>query len=503
MLTEKERKYLLESMENLLQKYNYQYTTDALNKIIDEWYRQKKRLIEAFKKHPNYVDGQFAIVVTNEYARDVDMRSIIAFRNWWSYGPYRCPQLVIRRDNAWYPSSRISDEEYEVLYRIYKYDERNISKSNARYLKKVFPSVKIHAGEKMTRVVNKIFEYLGYSKHPEYNKEFAKYSDAMTPKTIKRRIVLSLNPLDYFTMSFGNSWSSCHTIDKENMRDMPHGYNGMYSSGTMSYMLDCASMVMYTVDQKYAGNEYWTQDKITRQMYHYDEDKLIQSRLYPQSNDNYSEVEYKEYAKVVKTILSFVFAINGNWNSARGVGAIEDYVNSEGTHYRDYCNFNNCTLNYPGEDINTNIFTVGADPICIRCGERHNIKHTIDCCSIPRCKCCGRRIEDEDDIYTIDGEIYCNHCVFYCEVCEKYHVGKPTYIRSEYANVCDTCLNEYYEKCEECGEYVKKSKIYTYKGKKLCRRCHQIKSSSDGANRIKLNSDWFTRIYTADWLNDL
>ena len=42
----------------------------------------------------------------------------------------------------------------------------------------------------------------------------AKVGDAISPNKITRHTIISCNLVDYLTMSFGNSWASCHTIDK-------------------------------------------------------------------------------------------------------------------------------------------------------------------------------------------------------------------------------------------------------------------------------------------------
>ena len=154
--------------------------------------------------------------------------------------------------------------------------------------------------------------------------------------------ILSVNPLDYLTMSFGNSWASCHTIDKQNKREMPNSYQGMYSSGTISYMLDSPSMVFYTVDASYDGNDFWHEPKINRQMYHWGEDKLIQGRLYPQDNDGCS-TGYTAFRAIVQKIMSEIFDFPNFWTVSKGTSEAGRYIDSEGTHYRDYNNFSNCT----------------------------------------------------------------------------------------------------------------------------------------------------------------
>lgn len=83
IISEKEREMLLEEMENLLDKYDYNYSEDALDKIIDTWAEDKADLITAFKKHPNYLEGKFMIVFSHNFSRDVDMHAIGNFKEWF------------------------------------------------------------------------------------------------------------------------------------------------------------------------------------------------------------------------------------------------------------------------------------------------------------------------------------------------------------------------------------------------------------------------------------
>ena len=164
-----------------------------------------------------------------------------------------------------------------------------------------------------------------------------------------------MNPLDYLTMSFGNSWASCHTIDKTNKRRMPNSYEGMYSSGTVSYMLDKPSMVFYTVDAAYEGKDFWHEPKINRQMFHWAEDKLVQGRLYPQDNDGNGGA-YTPYREIVQKIMSEIFEFPNLWTVSKGTDAASKYVVSEGTHYRDYESYSNCTLSRPKGSENEEYF---------------------------------------------------------------------------------------------------------------------------------------------------
>ena len=204
IITENEHNIILNNMESLLEEYDYEYTTEALNTIIDEWANQKQELIAAFKRYPNYLENEFCIAFSTDYERTIIKDPSDNFAAWLrdALCSIEMPQEVkdAKGDNELIPWPM-----YNIICSLRRYAERTISEETAKIFSEVFPSVHIHVGEKTTRVVNKICTYLGVNKHPDYNREFAKYADSLNPLTIKRHTVLSLNPLDYLTMSFGNS----------------------------------------------------------------------------------------------------------------------------------------------------------------------------------------------------------------------------------------------------------------------------------------------------------
>ena len=457
MLSTSEKNYLQISMEDLLYKYDYDYSSSAVEDIIDEWARQKAGFIEAFKKHPNYVEGKFMIAFDADYERGIDKKASNRFGNW-------ILTEAARELHNTYPEAVSGNWHYGLNMQVYDffnylntYAERCISGSSARYLSEVFKELKFHEGQKTSRVVNKICQYLGFNKVDGYNREFAKYADSLSPITIKRHTILSINPLDYLTMSFGNSWASCHTIDRDNKRGMPNSYSGCYSSGTVSYMLDGTSMVLYTVDASYEGNEYWNEPKINRQMFHYGEEKLVQSRLYPQDNDG-DESVYVPYRNIVQDIIATIFDFPNLWTLSKGTDAICKYITDLGTNYPDYRYFRNVTLSRIKGSENNNSINVGAKPICVGCGERHWVRESIDCCHGYTCAHCGERM-DEDDVCWIDGDAYCRDCCHYCECCGEYHRDDETYIEG-YGYVCESCLERHFCYCDHCDEYVREDDMY-------------------------------------------
>ena len=498
IITDSERKALFENMCNLLAQYDYSHTNDAVNSIIDTWAEQKATLIEAFKRHPNYIDGKFMIAFNNNYEREISIASSYDFSCWLvNYFNIETvarsvPDEVKEQRRAdgctWLPN-----EMYMFIRSLPDYAATYISDETTELLNRIWPGIHAHVGQKTSRVVNKLLCYLGYDKLEGYQREFAKYADSLSPITIKRHTVLSVNPLDYLTMSFGNSWASCHTIDKANKRGMPNNYSGCYSSGTISYMLDKVSMVFYTVDSAYNGNEYWNEPKINRQMFHYGEDKLIQGRLYPQDNDGMSAL-YTQYRNVVQDLISTMFDFPNLWHTKKGTSAASQYIYSYGTHYRDYESYGNCTLSTRTGIENKACIVVGHDPICVECGHGHDVAESINCCNYGYiCSDCGCRILDDEDLIWVDGNCYCNECAFWCDNCESYHVGECHYVRhGSYGRyVCDECYNEDYAVCPHCGvphykqymNYVRSSDTY------VCDDCLSLYTRCDDCENLVLGTE--------------
>lgn len=288
--------------------------------------------------------------------------------------------------------------------------------------------LRIVAGQKFSRIVGKFCRKLGIDKLEDYQQKFAKFGDDINELVIKRHTVISINPIDYLTMSFGNSWSSCHTIDKLNDRNCPNNYRGMYSGGTLSYMLDGASIVFYTVDKKYDGTDFEFEPKVNRCMFHIGEDKIIQGRVYPQNNDG-DQTIYNEIRAIMQKTVSEMLNANNLWIIKQGTSACAEMSTSRGAHYRDYTNFSNCNVSWlkpsEGKLKNTNRIIIGHGGICPKCGEEHSSCDSIICndCfnDVKRCPHCGRRVTEDDHI-EIDGQIYCSTCARYCVHHQRYEI---------------------------------------------------------------------------------
>ena len=272
-------------------------------------------------------------------------------------------------------------------------NEDNIDK-----LIKAFPQCQARNGIKITRCVQKCLKQCGlYDKAMEkekerFNKAYSKWADAVSPLKVKKWSILSINFVDFLTMSHGDSWTSCLNTDK-NLHIISKGCysDGFNSRRTLDYALDPSTMVFYTIDSNYNGDTPELEPKCTRQLFHFGEGKLIQGRLYPQSNTSRRNI-YTQYREVVEKVLADAMGEANLW-SAPERGVIDYDGNVMNTPYSysnrgDYIDFasNAChggeerdfqsEVNYvvfrgsTNQEDNGRPMIVGStDAVCIMCGE--------------------------------------------------------------------------------------------------------------------------------------
>lgn len=366
---------------------------------------------------------------------------------------------------------------------------------------KTFPSKTKFAneGQKTSRVVGKIAKEFGIDKlrdiqtilwiddngevHTKekdmgWNYQYAKYCDAVNPTEEDRWIVISVNPIDYWTMSFGHKWASCHTIDKENLRSVgEYTYEGCYSSGTESYMLDSSTIIVYLVDGKFNGTDFELEDKMKRCNFHIGEDKIVQGRVYPDGRDGGDEDNIaKEMREIVQEVFAYCCDAENKWVNKRGSDACYEAIEESygKTNYSDYFHYDDCNVSYlKSEKRNMKKITVGHAPICPCCGDTHHREDNIccdDCTTEIICNCCGCVI-DRDDFYHTDeyGNRYCDECVTFCEYHSEYEANNDTefYYVEGVGMVCQDALDDgdfYIDDYDGCVYEINGEEIYTENG---------------------------------------
>ncbi len=313
--------------------------------------------------------------------------------------------------------------------------KQNLDEDIISNIMRYCPELKPHMGQKTSRVMNKLCHLYGIDKASDYNSRFAKYADAINPIEFKKKVIISINPLDFLGMSIGTSWASCMTLDIHNVRGMSNSYHGMYSGGIMSYLLDESSVIVYTLPDSYDGTDYELQPKEKRCMFFFGEDKILQNCVYTDGRDNGDgDGIQTQLRNIVQKVVSECCNVPNRWTIERGstiCGRVTD-TDDESVHYRDYTQYNDGVVSFYNNGTGEKNYTrirIGKAPICPVCGEDHCNEKNIcceDCAHTYKCESCGEYIDDEDDMIEYDGCYYCcpecaeNAGIYYCENSGEY-----------------------------------------------------------------------------------
>ena len=419
---------LVDEIATLLKTYNHRYTEHGICTMLDAYFRNKSELIEMFKKSPHYI-GDMRICIPIEMERtnsadDVQMfcgnfgLNINAYdiittftdengKTAFDYlktgkrlvkvsdiGSLNCEDRQTHlnqfnsRHGMRYNKSVERFLKFErLMQRIGTNPQTMITSRTATDIGAQDDSLKVRPGMKTSRVFNKICETYGVHNAAinkvettnlttgevrtsnKYDKLFAQYSDMVSSLKRKVDFIISLNPYDYLTMSFGVNWASCHSIDKTNKRNVSGSYSGQYCAGTMSYMLDDNSIITYVLDRD--GDVH--DGKIYRNMFHYKTNTLIQSRVYPQGNDGNTDL-YTIFRELMQAEMATMLNKPNEWVHIGGRDEISNVAWSNGVQYPDYRYNRGCNMSGLRDEVGATEFNIGVAPICPKCGETHTMK---------------------------------------------------------------------------------------------------------------------------------
>lgn len=460
---------ITEISQEIIGELNYNewnYTTLGVDKVIETWSERKKNLFDILSKHPKFLPDKLMIQFDCKTERKLDTYIIGSFY-----------ENLCRKFNLRYtPNTRYCPHIFYL--NIKEMTTPYITTNTADYLNTYFKCTHFREGQKTSRVVNKIYELLGKGCDSWFNKEFARFSDAITPKETARHMCLSIHPMDYLLMSNGNSWSSCHSIITDNGEEP-----GCHCSGTISYMLDETSMILYEVEEFDSSPQ--TLPKIIRQVVNFNGEILVTNRLYPQNMDSGANTIYEQLNEIVRKVLSECYLTKLDWikeDTPRNHDR-EHFIYHKGTAYPDWVYMTQTQIWRTTGDELPDPINIGAYPICIECGREHDLNGSITCCSAApnsnrwQCDCCGDYF-DEDDVYWSDyeNEYLCGDCSVWCEILDDYiREGREIYTDSHGDFVPQSEIdNGTYVICEECGAIVWYQDIETTKdGYKICIDCYE------------------------------
>lgn len=263
----------------------------------------------------------------------------------------------------------------------------------------------------------------------------AKAFDALKARTKTYDLRLSINPLDFVSMSESDYFSSCHRIS-----------DGCYRQGCLSYMNDGASIIVkvYEADAVSTDDMPTSRDFIARLVVCLNDSACIISRCYPLGDNVQALIDSIR----IETLKALNLTPLATFESLDELNAYGVDVYDSGAHYRDYkaynWNDNGGIVAYALKESgdNLNYLDIGASAYCLTCGDYldEDEEESLSCCSYIYCEDCGERVR-RADAHLIDGEWYCDDCVGWCERCEEYHRREDMH-EFDGDDLCADCIRD-------------------------------------------------------------
>lgn len=347
------------------------YGNCGIERHADIYSQNKHWLIDLLRKHPNWNEDALAVIIPDvKESAELD--------------PYVAKQMLISLVNY---CKEVTGKPIYINTDSDHWIHKEVSAPLAQGVNEKF-DVRATEGQKTTRMIRKYLQKHGVDINSrDFTSVFQPYADAINVNELNRYFILSVNPGDYLTMSYGDGWSSCHIINSD-LAEGEH-YSGCYKAGTLSYLMDECTMVGYTLSCLPEDMSTLPMErKKTRQVFMYNGDHgvLLQSRLYPYTSD---DDRRKTYRNIVQKIISTCCDIRNHWTK------VSDYTDKLNTyfktardslHYRDYettgwhPTISILTTENPAPSCVTPS-VIGAHAICLDCGcERHGGDADVLCC---------------------------------------------------------------------------------------------------------------------------
>jgi hypothetical protein len=323
--------WLTENDKEVVRQWCINYANaepQSIEKILKTWNKNKRTLYRAFGKQ---LEISFPIhQKVNSSYRHSKWRTL--------YSPFICydkhslinskydprNHIFINNLKKWFRQEFLEERlSFSTIMNIseylkYYYIERGKTTANKCFSdsdgKKV---LKIPEGTKIMRAIRKVLEYYSFPYMESFNKWRDDISIINTDKEINAELVVSINPVDFITMSDNKSgWTSCMSwID-----------NGAYSTGTIEMMNSNLAAVAYlrsSQDFDYNGLEI--PNKTWRTLVFIHKDILIVGKHYPYQ----SEV----LAKIILDKLQPILKKNIGWKYHYKNQLYRDMIHSYSNNY--------------------------------------------------------------------------------------------------------------------------------------------------------------------------
>lgn len=452
----------IDNVKDLLNKYDIEYCDGPVRKIVNTWYDAKEGLRSILSKSQYWDEDEQAVILKDKtIIRSYDQEGARKFRGWAERELTKKGKLCVSDyfDNvfAWMEFSFKNDLGNLInLPKLREWAGFRDFEENSQFQ----DMPKLVNGQKWSRFFGALCkkyelntitdvrteihtdaatgELVKREKDYGYNYHMALLGDSVNPLTINgKTFVISINLIDYLTMSFGTNWSSCHTIDKRNYRRSEHTYQGQYCGGTLAYANDMVTMITYIVDEKnenkHGRNEYHCygtdvpyclRDKEHRAVAAWDKDKLYIARVYPDDRDGGELGIGAQFREIIQQIFAECLGVSNIWTTKKGNSATSTYVKNAIdiiAAYPDWQHYDTGAISFLRRIdgiLNEEPILICNHVICPNCGVEHDYSDNILCeeCAgdnyFGYCHRCGDGFNEDNEVY-----VECNDSSYCCEEC--------------------------------------------------------------------------------------
>lgn len=284
-----------------------------------------------------------------------------------------------------------------VEYTKYCYVEAGKTNEEKCFFKKdVDKALKIPKGTKIMRAIRKVLEYYSFPYMDSFNKWRDDISVINTDKEINAELVLSINPVDFITMSDNKSgWTSCMSwID-----------SGAYSTGTIEMLNSNVAAVAYLRNpQPFSYNGLDIPNKSWRTLVFIHKDILLVGKHYPYQSEALAKIVLDKVKEIIKNNVGWKY----QYNNQLYLDMIHSYDN---TYIRDYfwrLNSHHKIYVYTNIMYHDIIEDHSTEYWCCRNWVKKNLYLNLS--GPATCMCCGELIDKEKTNNFSTSAKYCQDC---------------------------------------------------------------------------------------------
>ena len=256
--------------------------------------------------------------------------------------------------------------------------------------------LKIPQGTKIMRAIRKVLEYYSFPYMDSFNKWRDDISVINTDKEIDAELVLSINPIDFITMSDNKSgWTSCMSwID-----------DGAYSTGTIEMLNSNVAIVAYLRNpQSFMYNNLEIPNKSWRTLAFIHKDIILIGKHYPYQSEVLTKIVLDKIQKMVRE--------NIGWKYQYRNQCYYDMLNSyDNVYIREYfqrMELGHRIYTYMNVMYNDIIEDHYIDYWCCRNYVKKNLYLNLS--GPATCMCCGMPIDLDKTNNISTSKKYCDNC---------------------------------------------------------------------------------------------